>query len=256
MISNLREAAGTLKSVLGLTSEPVAVKFLTDAQQVSGYEALPNRRYCQMIMQARRGQKVILTAENIACPAAAAAFGFKPLPPKLASGEMLAAFGIFGSPEAGKATVDSMRRLKQGEYAAVALSPLEKADYEPDVVVVEAAIEQLMWIALAARYETGGRAEFTTAILQATCEDTTVLPFLTGELNATLGCYGCREATDMGSEETVIGFPGGLLDAVVRGLHELGRKALPRVRAKGAYQRLAGCVVGDTNETTRSASST
>jgi len=67
---------------------------------------------------------------------------------------MLAAFGIFGSPEAGRATIDSMRRLEQGQYAAVALSPLAEAGFEPDVVVVEATIEQLMWIALAARYET------------------------------------------------------------------------------------------------------
>jgi len=241
MNPKLREAAGTLKSVLGLQTEPVAVKFLTDATQAQGYEALPNRRYCQMVMEARRGRKVVLTADNIACPAAAAVFGFKPLPPKLASGEMLVAFGIFGSPEAGKATLDSMRRLEPGEYAAVALSPLETADFEPDVVVVEAAIEQLMWIALAAKYETGGRAQFTTAILQATCEDTTVLPFLTGDLNATLGCYGCREATDMAQDEAVIGFPGGMLETVVHGLRELEHKALPRVRSKSAYHRLAGC---------------
>jgi len=241
MTATRHEAARVLKDVLGLQWEPVAVRFLTDLGQVSGYEALPNRRYCQMVMEARRGRKVLLTAENIACPAAAAAFGFKPLPPKLASGEMLASFGIFGSPDAGRATIDSMRRLERGQYAAVALSPLAEADFEPDVVVVEAAIEQLMWIALAARYETGGRATFTTAILQATCEDTTVLPLVTGELNATLGCYGCREATDMAEEEAALGFPGGMLPTVVYGLRALQTKALPHVRSKASYHRLAGC---------------
>jgi uncharacterized protein (DUF169 family) len=248
MNQRLRDAAETMKNVLELQWEPVAVTFLHDTEPVSGYEALPNRRYCQMVMEARRGRKVILTAENIACPAAAAAFGFKPLPPKLASGEMLAAFGIFGSPAAGKATIDSMRRLEQGQYVAVALSPLAEADLEPDVIVVEGTIEQLMWLALAARFESGGRATFTTAILQATCEDATVLPFLTGELNATLGCYGCREATDLQDQEAVIGFPVRLLDEIVHGLRALGSKALPHVRSKASYTRLAACPAAEAGQ--------
>lgn len=183
---------------------------------------------------------MLLTADNISCPAAAAAFGFKPLPPKLASGEMLASFGIFGSAAAGKATIDSMQRLVMGEYAAIALGPLGDVDFEPDVVVVEGTIEQVMWIALASRYRTGGRAEFSTAFLQATCEDATLIPFLTGRVNATPGCYGCRDATDIGNDETVIGLPGSMLDGVVEGLRELAAKALPAVREKRAYRRLAG----------------
>lgn len=243
MTNTFENARDVMVQTLGLSREPVAVRFLK-GDELAGfadYQALTNRRYCQMVMEAGRGQKVILTAENLACPAAAAAFGFRPLPPKLASGEMLAAFGIFGSPEAGKAVIDSMRRLEQDRFAAVVLSPLAETDFEPQVIVVEANVEQLMWIALAARFEGGGRATFTTAILQATCEDATVLPLLAGELNATLGCYGCREATDLQDQEAVIGFPVRLLDEIVHGLQELGSKALPHVRSKASYTRLAAC---------------
>lgn len=247
MWGDLKAEHDVLVSALGLTSAPVGVKFLRPREAPpEGCEALPDRRYCQMLMEARRGRKVLLTPENISCPASAAAFGFKPLPPKLASGEMLASFGIFGNPAAGKATLDSMTRLSMGEYGAIALGPLgdtdchPETDCYPDVVVVEGTVEQVMWVALASRYRIGGRASFSTAILQATCVDATLIPFITGQMNATLGCYGCRDATDIGNDETVIGFPGVMLREVVAGLRELAAKALPAVREKRAYRRLAG----------------
>jgi len=240
MDSDLRTARDTIVDVLGLVSEPVGIGFVRRGENPpEGHAVPPGRRYCQALMEARRGARVLLTPGNTSCPAAAAAFGFRPLPPKLASGEMLVAFGIFGSLEAGKATVDSMQRLPMGEYAAVALGPMAEVGFEPDVVVVEGTVEQAMWIALAARYQVGGRAAFTTAILQATCEDATLVPFLTGKLNATLGCYGCRDATDMGTEETVIGFPRALLAAVTDGLRALGDRAMPTVRSKRAYCSLS-----------------
>lgn len=41
------------------------------------------------------GKKVLITAENISCPASAAAFGLKPLPEMLAPGKMLFNMGLF-----------------------------------------------------------------------------------------------------------------------------------------------------------------
>ncbi|HOS94056.1 MAG TPA: DUF169 domain-containing protein [Armatimonadota bacterium] len=246
-MTDLREARDELVRILELTSEPVGVRFIPQGQALPEDCQTPaSRRYCQALMEARRGARVLLTPDNVSCPAAAAAFGFRPLPPMLASGEMLHSFGIFGSAEAGKATIDSMRRLRPGEYSAVALGPLAALHGEPSVVVVEGTVEQVMWIALAARHQTGGRTEFSTAILQATCEDATLLPFLTERLNATLGCYGCRDATDMGVDETAVGFPYSMLPAVVDGLRALGNKALPSARSKTAYRALSKGAACDT----------
>ena len=47
---------------------------------------------------------------------------------------------------------------------AVAACPLGEAPYEPDVVVMEAQPEQLMWVALAWVRRRGGRLDFSTAI--------------------------------------------------------------------------------------------
>ena len=120
----------------------------------------------------------------------------------------------------------------------VACCPLAEAPFAPDVVVVESLPEHLMWIALALLFESGGRLQFDTAILQATCVDVTILPFLMQKMNATLGCYGCREATNLAENECVMGFPFKDLETIITSVQELNKKAIPRVRSKTVYQAL------------------
>jgi len=235
---DLRVSAMELKHILGLSYEPVGVKFLRDAVTLDGFELPSGRRYCQVLMGAREGRRLLLTADNISCPAAAWALGFREPPVKLSSGEMPASMGIFGSQSAAKTTLETMPRLEMGKYKMVACCPLAEAPFEPDVVVVESAPEHLMWITLALVFETGGRLDFSTAILQATCVDVTVMPFLTQRLNASLGCYGCREATNLTESECVLGFPIKDLDTIVSSLTKLDSQAIPRVRSKKVYRAL------------------
>ena len=235
---DMKEAADVMKEILGLTYEPIAVKFLTEKNLLAGFEMPSERRYCQVLMGAREGNKLLLTGDNISCPAAAWALGFKEPPAKLSSGEMPAGMGIFGSPAAAKNTLDTMPRLKMGKYQMVACYPLGQAPCEPDVIVLESAVEHLMWVALANVFKTGGRLEFSTAILQATCVDGTIMPFLKQEIHASLGCYGCREATNMAENECVIGFPIKDLEHIVNSLQKLNERAIPRVRGKAVYQAL------------------
>lgn len=189
-------------------------------------------------MKARRGEKVLLTPENLSCPAAAAAFGFRPLPEKISSGEMLFTLGLFADPPAAARTMALMPRLEPGTCQTVGLVPLAEAAAPPDVVVVEAEPEQLMWLALASLFHSGGRLSSETGVFQATCIDATVVPYLKQKLNFCLGCYGCREASDIGTEEAVLGFPGNELDGIGAALAALGGKALVRARAKGTYHQL------------------
>ena len=75
-------------------------------------------------------------------------------------------------------------------------------------------------------------------MLQATCVDATVIPHVERRLNFSLGCYGCREATDMGAHETVLGFPGSALVTLVSALAKLSEKAVARCRSKTAFNNL------------------
>ncbi len=236
---DVKEAASIMKKILGLAYEPIAVKFLTEKTHLDGFEMPSERRYCQVLMGAREGNKLLLTQDNISCPAAAWALGFKEPPSKLSSGEMPAGMGIFGSPTAAKHTLDTMPRLQMGKYRMVTCCPLGQSPFEPDVVVLESEVEHLMWVALANVFEAGGRLEFSTAILQATCVDGTVIPFLKQKIHASLGCYGCREATNLAEGECVLGFPIKDLDNTVNSLQKLNQRAIPRVRGKAIYQALS-----------------
>ncbi len=238
MESSQMSYARALKDILSLSHEPIGVTFLKERIYPEGFEVPSARRYCQILMGAGQGKRYLLSADNIACPAAAWALGFKAPPVQLSSGAMPAEMGIFGSREAARKTLESMPRLEMGQYQMVACYPLGDSSLNPDVVVVESDVEHLMWVALADVFETGGRLEFSTGILQATCVDGTIIPFLDRRLHASLGCYGCREATDLATGESVIGFPASDLERIVNSLERLNQRAIPRVRGKTIYNAL------------------
>ena len=105
-------------------------------------------------------------------------------------------------------------------------------EIEPDVIVIESLPEQLMWIALASIYKTGERLKFDSAIFQATCVDSIIIPFITGEINSTLVCFGCRDATYIEEKENLMGILYNMLDEIYNNLWALSEKAIPRARGK------------------------
>ena len=233
--------AESMKTHLGLTSSPVGVSFIfsKDNSPSSDCRILNGYRYCQALMEARWGDHVILNKEGISCPAAAAAFGFKPLPPGLQSGKGLTGFGITKEEDTGKTMFEGMTVLEPGKLQELYLFPLESAVTVPDVVVVEDEVEKLMWIALARLNAQGGRRiESSTAVLQATCVDSTLIPFVRKQFNLSFGCYGCRDATDIETNETVLGFPFSQFEEIVSFLEHLNEKAIPNSRGKNAFSLL------------------
>ena len=221
------------KEAVGLKYLPVGVIFHVnnDLQNSNGGDY----RFCQAVMEARHGKTVIITKDNISCPAAAAALGLKPLPKNLQDGSMLCGYGIFKEKEAGINVMNTMPRAEIGKYSAIEVKPLAEFLEVPDVVVIEDEAEKLMWIALAYLNENGGRLEFSTSILQAVCVDSVVLPFLSQKINMSFGCYGCRDATDAQPNEALLGFPGSKLKMVTENLEYLNIQAIQRSRAKNVY---------------------
>lgn len=235
-MKNIHQDSERIKQILGLTTSLVGVKFLfSEAEIPADVESLTGHRYCQALMKARHGVHVLLDAEGIACPAAAAAFGFKQLPDGLKTGKGLVGFGIVEDESTGKTMFEGMTILPQGKLKALYLFPLETAAIEPDIVVVEDETEKLMWFALANLNIHGGhRVDSSTAILQATCVDATLIPYVDQKFNMSMGCYGCRDATDICPNETVLGFPFKDFAAIAQSIEFLNQKAIPNSRGKNA----------------------
>lgn len=238
-IEEMREMGARMKAILGLSTSPVGVRFLATKDAVEGAKTLERHRYCQALMRARHGQDVLLDAGGISCPAAARAFGFRQLPEPLRTGKGLVGFGIVSEEKVAEKMFEKMPHLEMGAIQQIHLYPLEKAEQLPDLVVVEDEVEKLMWIILAYLHaQKGERVHSSTAVLQATCVDSTVIPYLEKRLNFSFGCYGCRDATDMGPGEAVLGFPASYLPDIVEHLGYLNKKALPHSRGKHAFAAL------------------
>lgn len=97
-----------------------------------------------------------------------------------------------------------MPRLKE-KISAVVATPLEKADFQPDAVVIEDTPEVVMWLLLADIYEE--RRTLSTSVIQACCVDVTSYVYSEKRTNASFGCYGCREASDLREDKAMIGIP-------------------------------------------------
>lgn len=235
-MKTLQKKAQTVKNILQMCTYPVGVKFLKNTNEIpSNAKVLKGHRYCQALMKARHGERVLLDASGINCPAAAAAFGFKPLPKGLASGKGLVGFGITREEATGVNMFEGMEKIAPGEICSLYLFPLEKADREPDVVILEEETEKLMWVSLAYLNVTGGRRiESSTAILQAACVDSTILPYKKQKINLSYGCYGCRDATDIKPGEAILGFPFSYFYPICDYLEYLDKKAIGNSRAKNA----------------------
>ncbi|MGF3521955.1 MAG: DUF169 domain-containing protein, partial [Candidatus Bathyarchaeia archaeon] len=126
-----------LEKLLGLEAPPIAIKIVKTEESLPNIKEPPQRsRYCQLLMLARKGQTLMLTAEKTACPAAKAALGFGPLPEKILTGEMLCTLGLFRSKEAAAKTMRMIPRIELGSTKAVVAGPLKDFPTEPDVIVV------------------------------------------------------------------------------------------------------------------------
>lgn len=235
--SALKSMAEHMQVILGLSAPPVGVRLLSADDTVpQNAEKLQGYRYCQALMEARHGRSVLLNGDGIACPAAAAAFGFRPLPENLRNGKGLVGFGIVADEAVGRRMFENMATLPPGQIQLLHLFPLDQAVEQPDIIVVEDEVEKLMWLNLAYLHVTGGeRIVSSTAVLQATCVDATIIPYLEGRLNFSYGCYGCRDATDLVGSETVVGFPASVLPAMMEHLEYLNQKAIPTSRSKKAW---------------------
>lgn len=226
-----------LKDLLGLKNEAVGLKLLQDNTLISGYSSDNKYTFCQFIMKAREGNKLLATADNIACANGASALGFIPVPEKLMNGDFLFQLGSFQK-EGAQKIMELMPRFRQNQFAGIALAPLSEVDFDPDIIVLETVPEHLMWLVLATIHQNGGRLEFSSSISNGTCVDTTVVPFLTKKLNVSLGCYGCRNATNIPDENLLTGFPGDQVQDILDNLQMISEKAMPRTREKRAYARL------------------
>lgn len=229
-----KQISEKLKEILYLRYEPVAVKLVHKGDEIPEIFDIPSQkiRHCQSIMRARKGESFVIPADIHACVVGGSSLGLLPTPEKVRSGEFHHNLGMFGSNEAASKMIEERVELEEGSIIATIVSPLKDAVFEPDVVIVVDLPETLYWLIPATTYEKGGRVNISTAPFQATCVDSTLMPLTTGRINLSLGCLGCRKATDIQNDEMLIGIPYKDLPQIVKNLEELHEGPMKKTRGK------------------------
>jgi len=167
-----------------LPSSPVAVRIINDtSEKKTGTQPM---RFCEMVRRsAVYGESFVFGVEELTCTSAELALGFT-------------------EPSYGEV----YPRIKPANTRLVAISPLEKTEKKPDVVIVVGTPRKIMRVStiLAALHEKKPvevkfKGEF------AVCGECTAIPFTEKKVNLSLLCNGARMFSGYRDDELVMGFP-------------------------------------------------
>jgi uncharacterized protein (DUF169 family) len=210
------DLSNRMKKMLRLETSPIAISFSTevphDVKQMRG-----KARLCEMLDKVRlEGRSFYTHSKNHECDGGASSCGFRGLSESGKTGEFLVKMGLFGSKRAARRFLNSNPRIEVGTVKVMTFAPLEKATFEPDVVVLVCNAVQGMRIAEAFAYESGKRTMGLTG--PPICSAVVAAPFLTGEVVYCLGDTGARKFMKLKDEDIFISIPVELLPEIVESL--------------------------------------
>jgi uncharacterized protein (DUF169 family) len=222
---NYQKIADAFK-VAGISGSPVSVKFAKNEEGIPEgvQEISESARHCKMVTMARtEGSILFARVDKHQCMGGAWALGLRELTPTLKSGEFYFKLGKFASWAGCMRTIDSVPHVHPpgGEevstYATV-YAPLENTPFDPHVVIIMAQPLVMLKIAQAVLYKTGGRIHAQMSGIQSVCADACAYPYMSGEVNFSLGCDGSRKFSGIDNDLMVMGIPGEIIQDVADAL--------------------------------------
>ena len=142
---------------------PLAIRMLKPGEAIPEGVKVPSKTMgqqwivCQSVGVARRyGWGIAVGKDDVICPLAAIAFGFRKPNEEYLRG--FVSVGMYCKDEQAAAKLEaSTWRFQPGTYDYVCVAPLSRATFEPDVVAVYANSAQVMRLVHASLYKRGGR---------------------------------------------------------------------------------------------------
>jgi uncharacterized protein (DUF169 family)/uroporphyrinogen-III decarboxylase len=202
---------------------PVAVRMLRPGEPIPERARRPSRDFgklsmnCQVIDMSRRyGWTIALTRDDSICSLGITALGFD-RPTHLYNSGTLCEGMYTATKEAGARSEAAVDKFAPGEYQALLVAPLDRATFEPDVVVVYATPAQVMRLTQAALWKTGGRltSSFQGRIV---CADIIVTTMQTGQPQVILPCSGDRIFGQTQDHEMAFAIPWARMADIIEGL--------------------------------------
>jgi uncharacterized protein (DUF169 family) len=172
---------------------------------------------CQTFSIARRyGWALAVGRDDLSCPLAKTAFGFEPVLPYYADGNL--ACGMYVEAQGAAARTEAeVPKFALGEYERLLVAPLSRAAFEPVVGLVYANSAQVMRLVAAALYQRGGRLHSSFSA-RLDCADAVIETMRSGEPQVILPCYGDRIYGQTEDHEMAFAFPWTRAAELIEGL--------------------------------------
>jgi len=160
---------------------PVGVK-LTVAR-VEGVPRIDKKMtLCQMIKYAQDGNAFYAELEDHTCDAGLYVAGMKDVEQAYINGEYGTGLKVYDSPRSGSRLYQHIYKIDKGAVNYFTFAPLDKLDFEPDVLLIFADTTQAEIILRATSYRTGDPwiSRYTAAL---GCDWLLIYPYLSGQIN-------------------------------------------------------------------------
>ncbi len=208
---NYSEISIKFRKFFELPSSPVAVRIISDSSEKK--TSVQPMRFCEMVRRsAVYGESFLFSIEELTCTSAELALGFT-------------------EPTYGEV----YPRIKPANTKLVSVSPLERTEKKPDIVIIVGTPRKLMRVATILSQlhekqpvEVKFKGEF------AVCGECTAIPYMEKKVNMSLLCNGARMFSGYSDDELVMGFP---LEDFIRISESTEEKEITNA--------LCGCIMDD-----------
>jgi uncharacterized protein (DUF169 family) len=204
-------------------SFPLAIRMLQKGEAIPDDVKVPSQSFkenwivCQSIGVARRyGWGIAVGRDDVICPLAAIAFGFRAPNDEYLHG--YASKGMYCKDEEAAAKLEaSVWKFAPGSYDYVCVAPLNRAKFAPHIVAVYGNSAQVLRLVHAALYRRGGNITSSTGG-RLDCAEIVIQTMTANAPKVILPCTGDRVFGGTQDTEMVFAFPWEYAEEIVEGL--------------------------------------
>lgn len=212
-----KEYANQIKELLKLKGNPVAITYSMKPPSESDGK---KHRVCDAFLKARDGNIIDLTSKTSTCPGGTWHLGLGERP-RGAGDKALKDFLVNG--EKMYCSVSAFHRAQAltaqpplGLADHIILSPMDKAEFRPDIVLFICNADQACRLVTLDSYGTGIPPKIEMS--GSTCHQAVAYPIVSGELNVSLMDYTSRRIRGYTQEDLLVTIPYHRFHGVMRSI--------------------------------------
>jgi uncharacterized protein (DUF169 family) len=232
LASSLRLLDESLSRYVRPDTFPLAIRMIAPGEALPEGVKVPSKSMgeqwivCQSIGVARRyGWAIAVGKDDVICPLAAIAFGFRKPTEEYLKG--CVSVGMYCKDEPAATAMEAGTwHFEPGAYEYVCIAPLNRANFEPHVIAVYANSAQVMRLVHASLYRRGGRLSSTTGG-RLDCAELIIQTLTANQPKVILPCNGDRVFGMAQDTEMAFAFPWSYASELIEGLegtHKAGTR--------------------------------